>query len=61
MGRGYYKKKTDRQYKERTYSAKSSRANVEITRKIETVLSKTKGYDELQKKKKEKRGRKKKK
>lgn len=61
MGRGYYKKKTDRQYTGRSYSAKSSRANVEITRKIETVLSKTKGYDELQKNKKEKRGRKKKK
>ena len=61
MGRGYYKKKTDRQYKKRTYSAKSSSANTNITKKLETVLAKTKGYDELQKKNKERRGRKKKK
>lgn len=61
MGRGYYKKRTTAQSKSHSYVARSSNNQTANTRKYETVLAKTKGYDKLEKKKKERRGRKKKK
>ena len=60
MGRGRYKKNTTVQKKSHNYVAQSSSNQAQpSTRKSETVLSKTKGYDELQRKDKERRGRKK--
>jgi len=54
------KDKTREQNKSNAYSYSSSK-RTQTTRKYDTVLGKTKGYDDLTKKNKEKRGRKKKK
>ena len=60
MGRGRYKKNTTEQKKSHTYVAtSSSNQAAPSTKKYDTVLTKTKGYDELQKTDKERRGRKK--
>jgi len=64
VGRGYYKKKTTEQKKANIYGGgvgKTKSTGVASVRKYDTVLAKTKGYDALEKKTKERRGRKKKK
>lgn len=59
MGRGLVSKRVKNQETENAYSG--SRTNTATIKKYETVLAKTKGYDNLEKKNKERRGRKKKK
>lgn len=61
MGRGLVSKRVKNQKTENAYSGSSSSSSRATTKKYETVLAKTKGYDSLEKKNKERRGRKKKK